>query len=72
MRTIHNFPVWAVLASVGLGRDVPSNVRSFYGRITNGKCTGGTILRDGFYSTEDGPNSRHYAFSALSSLPTAL
>lgn len=35
-------------------REVPSNVRSFIGRIKDGKCTGGKILKDGFYSRSDG------------------
>lgn len=38
-------------------RDVPSNVKSFYDRITHGKCTGGKILKDGFYDEIPGSKS---------------
>jgi hypothetical protein len=50
-------PFWitvAALAVSAVGRDVPENVRSFYHRIKNGRCNGGTVLQDGFYSSDDG------------------
>lgn len=45
------------LVSVALARDVPNNVRDFYKRVKNGKCTGGKVLQDDFYSKQNGPKS---------------
>jgi hypothetical protein len=50
-------PSWITIAALAIGafgRDVPGNVRSFYDRIKNGKCNGGTVLQDDFYSSDDG------------------
>lgn len=41
----------------GSTRDIPENVKSFYSRIKQGKCTDGVILKDGFYSEYPGPKS---------------
>jgi hypothetical protein len=40
------------LSSIVLALDVPANVKAFLSRIENGKCTGGTVLQDGFFSQE--------------------
>ncbi|KAK5111588.1 hypothetical protein LTR85_011817 [Meristemomyces frigidus] len=40
--------------------DIPSNVQSFYNRIKTGKCTGGSVLKDGFYSKYDGSGTFAY------------
>jgi hypothetical protein len=48
----------AALAIGAFGRDVPGNVRSFYDRIKDGKCNGGTVLQDGFYSSDYGPQCK--------------
>jgi hypothetical protein len=49
------FQITVAALTVGVfGRDVPGNVRSFYDRIKDGKCNGGTVLQDGFYSSDDG------------------
>jgi hypothetical protein len=45
---------FTALAIGAFGRDVPGNLRSFYDRIEDGKCNGGTVLQDGFYSSDDG------------------
>ena len=45
------------LSSLALGRDVPTNVQCFYDRIKSGKCTGGEVLKDGFYSQQGGLKS---------------
>jgi hypothetical protein len=49
-------PSWITIAALAIGafgRDVPRNVRSFYDRIKDGKYSGGTVLQDGFYSSDD-------------------
>jgi hypothetical protein len=48
----------AMLISSALARDVPGNVRSFYNRVLNGKCSGGHALQDGFYDKDDGSQSQ--------------
>lgn len=50
----------AMMATGALSRDVPDNVRDFYNKIKSGKCTGGKILKDGFYSQDGGPKSTQY------------
>ena len=49
-----------VFASAVLARDVPANVQSFINRVKSGKCTGGKILKDGFYSEYPGQKSTQY------------
>jgi hypothetical protein len=41
-----------LFSSIVLARDVPANLQAFLSRIENGKCTGGTVLQDGFFSQE--------------------
>lgn len=48
------------LAAAALARDVPEHVRSFVNRVKSGKCTGGTVLKDGFYSKY--PGSKTFAY----------
>jgi hypothetical protein len=43
-----------------LARDVPDNVKSFISRVRSGKCTGGTVLKDGFYSQYPGAKTFAY------------
>ena len=35
------------LVDAVVAREVPANVKSFANRVKSGKCTGGTILKDG-------------------------
>lgn len=46
-----------LLAGSTVARDVPANVRAFYNRIKNGKCTGGNVLKEPFYSQYPGSKS---------------
>jgi hypothetical protein len=52
-----------VFATAILARDVPDNVKSFIDRVKSGKCTGGKILQEGFYSEFPGSKSP-YTFAA--------
>lgn len=42
-----------------LAYDIPSNVKAFANRIKDGKCKGGKVLKDGFYSEDGGPKSEY-------------
>lgn len=53
----------ACLPGTVWARDVPANVKSFYDRITDGKCTGGKILKDGFY--DEIPGSKSMSFPSF-------
>ena len=57
MNRVSRLLAFALLVSGVFARDVPDNVRSFYNRIKNGKCTDGVVLKDGFYSQFPGPKS---------------
>lgn len=57
MKISHVSLAVTLLATGALGRDVPNNVRSLYDRVQSGKCTGGTVLQDGFYSKAGGSKS---------------
>ncbi|CZT20497.1 related to chitosanase precursor [Ramularia collo-cygni] len=50
----------AMMATGALSRDVPQNIRNFYNKIHSGKCTGGHVLQDGFYSQDGGPKTFAY------------
>jgi hypothetical protein len=58
----------AAFMSLAACRDIPSNVQSFYDRIKQGKCAGGTILKEPFYANYPGSKSK-YTFLHLDSSP---
>ena len=41
-------------------REIPSNLRTFYDRIKDGKCVDGYAVQSGFQSTLDGPKSKTF------------
>ena len=49
-----------IFATAILARDVPNNVRAWIDRVKSGKCTGGTVLQDGFYSEFPGSKSTYF------------
>lgn len=57
MKTTASLAV-ALLATGAISKGIPSNVQSFYNRIQNGKCNGGTNLKDGFYDRCFNSNSQ--------------
>ena len=57
MKIIFTLLVFVIAASA---RDVPDNVRSFINRVKSGKCTGGKVLKDGFYANY--PGSKTFAY----------
>lgn len=56
------------LATTGLARDVPSNLKSLYDNVkSSGKCS--NELATGFYSSDDGPGSKSSPVSNVQSSP---
>jgi hypothetical protein len=52
MKSNLNILALFMLSSNVLALDVPANLQAFLSRIESGKCTGGTVLQDGFFSQE--------------------
>ncbi|KAK3724059.1 hypothetical protein LTR37_001181 [Vermiconidia calcicola] len=44
----------AVFTGAVVARNLPENVRAFYHKVNNGKCAGGAVMKDQFYSNYPG------------------
>lgn len=57
MAVIRNGMLVAMAVAAASAYEIPRNVQAFHNRIKDGKCAGGKVLKDGFYSEDGGAKS---------------